>query len=121
MGTFQSETIVSGIGEVVCINPDVANEINDKSTMSKIMEYIALGKPVIQFDLTEGHFSAGHSFFYADKNNAQDAAEIILEVLDQPELAREMGEYGRQRMEKDLAREYEAPRLLAAYNLLFGS
>ncbi len=38
----------------VCVNPDVANEMNDKSTMNKIMEYMALGKPIVQFDLTEG-------------------------------------------------------------------
>jgi len=40
------------------INPDVANEMNDKSTMNKIMEYMALGKPAVQFDLTEGKFTA---------------------------------------------------------------
>ena len=34
----------------VCVNPDVANEMNDKSTMNKIMEYMALGKPIVQFD-----------------------------------------------------------------------
>src|SRR5205814_9599081 len=42
----------------VCVNPDVANEMNDKSTMNKVMEYMALGKPIVQFDLTEGRFSA---------------------------------------------------------------
>ena len=42
----------------ICVNPDVANEMNDKSTMNKIMEYMALGKPIVQFDLTEGRFSA---------------------------------------------------------------
>jgi glycosyltransferase involved in cell wall biosynthesis len=42
----------------VCVNPDVANEMNDKSTMNKIMEYMALGKPIVQFDLTEGRVSA---------------------------------------------------------------
>ena len=33
----------------VCVNPDVVNEMNDKSTMNKIMEYMA--KPIVQFDL----------------------------------------------------------------------
>ena len=42
----------------VCVNPDVANDLNDKSTMNKIMEYMALGKPIVQFDLTEGRYSA---------------------------------------------------------------
>ena len=42
----------------VCVNPDRVNEMNDKSTMNKIMEYMALGKPIVQYDMTEGRFSA---------------------------------------------------------------
>ena len=49
----------------VCVNPDVANEMNDMSTMNKIMEYMALGKPIVQFDLTEGRFSAQEASLYA--------------------------------------------------------
>ncbi|HWA36757.1 MAG TPA: glycosyltransferase family 4 protein, partial [Burkholderiales bacterium] len=52
----------------VCVNPDVANEMNDISTMNKIMEYMALGKPIVQFDLTEGRFSAQEASLYARKN-----------------------------------------------------
>ena len=37
----------------VCVNSDEYNEMNDKSTMNKILEYMALGKPIVQFDLTE--------------------------------------------------------------------
>ena len=40
------------------VNPDVAKEMNDKSTMNKIMEYMALAQPTVQFDLTERRFSA---------------------------------------------------------------
>ena len=43
----------------LCVNPDRANEMNDRSTMNKIMEYMALGKAVVQFDLTEGRVSTG--------------------------------------------------------------
>ena len=42
----------------VCVNPDKPCEMNDISTMIKIMEYMALGKPIVQFDLKEGRFSA---------------------------------------------------------------
>ena len=67
----------------VCVNPDVANEMNDKSTMNKIMEYMALGKPIVQFDLTEGRFSAQEASLYARKNDVDDLAEKILYLLDQ--------------------------------------
>src|SRR5207344_3433017 len=66
----------------VCVNPDVANEMNDKSTMNKIMEYMALGKPIVQFDLTEGRFSACEASLYAAKNDPRDMAAKIVELLD---------------------------------------
>jgi len=53
----------------VCVNPDVANDMNDKSTMNKIMEYMALGKPIVQFDLTEGRYSAQGASLYARRND----------------------------------------------------
>lgn len=103
----------------VCVNPDVANEMNDKSTMNKIMEYMALGKPVVQFDLTEGRFSAQDASLYAAKNDEIDLARKIVELLDDPERRRRMSEYGRRRVETALAWEYEAPKLLFAYDHLF--
>lgn len=99
----------------VCVNPDVANEMNDKSTMNKIMEYMALGKPVVQFDLTEGRFSAQEASLYAAKNDPVDMARKIVELLDDPERRVRMGEFGRNRVVNELEWQYEAPKLLAAY------
>ena len=103
----------------VCVNPDVANEMNDKSTMNKIMEYMALGKPIVQFDLTEGRFSAQDSSLYAKENDEVDMAEKILQLLDNPELRKTMGEFGRERVVNELEWEYEVPKLLAAYDQLY--
>jgi len=100
----------------VCVNPDVANAMNDKSTMNKIMEYMALGKPIVQFDLTEGRFSAQKASLYANRNDAVDLARKITMLLDNRELRRSMGEFGRQRVETELEWRYEAPKLLAAYD-----
>ncbi len=103
----------------VCVNPDVANEMNDKSTMNKIMEYMALGKPIVQFDLTEGRYSAGESSLYATRNDSRDLAEKILCLLDDPERRRRMGELGRMRVQNELEWKYEEPNLLAAYDAAF--
>ncbi len=103
----------------VCVNPDVANEMNDKSTMNKIMEYMALGKPIVQFDLTEGRFSAQQASLYAKENDEVDFAARILELIDNEALRREMGEFGKQRVTNELEWKYEAPKLLAAYRCLF--
>jgi glycosyltransferase involved in cell wall biosynthesis len=104
----------------VCVNPDSANEMNDKSTMNKIMEYMALGKPMVQFDLAEGRYSAQRASLYARRNDALDLAAKIVELLDDPARRAEMGKYGRRRVEHELAWTHEAPKLLAAYEALWG-
>ena len=103
----------------VCVNPDVANEMNDKSTMNKIMEYMALAKPIVQFELAEGKFSAQKASLYARKNDEMDFAAKIIELLDNPELRKEMGDFGKHRVENELEWKYEVPKLLKAYDTLF--
>jgi len=103
----------------ICVNPDVANEMNDKSTMNKIMEYMALGKPIVQFDLTEGRFSAQDASLYAEKNNEIDMAKKIVQLLDNERARQRMGEIGRNRVLNELEWKYEAPKLLKAYETLF--
>jgi len=103
----------------VCVNPDVANAMNDKSTMNKIMEYMALGKPIVQFDLTESRFSAGEASLYARKNDAVDLAVKIVQLLEDPEKRERMGIFGRNRVLNELEWKYEEPKLLAAYEALW--
>jgi glycosyltransferase involved in cell wall biosynthesis len=102
----------------VCVNPDVANEMNDISTMNKVMEYMALGKPIVQFDLTEGRFSAQEASLYARRNDPFDLATKIAGLLDDPARRAAMGASGRRRIEKELEWRFEAPKLLAAYDAL---
>jgi glycosyltransferase involved in cell wall biosynthesis len=103
----------------ICANPDVANEMNDKSTMNKVMEYMALGKPIVQFDLTEGRYSAQEASLYAKKNDEKDFALKIVQLIDDSKLRKKMGTYGRERVVNTLSWEYEAPNLLKAYEALF--
>jgi glycosyltransferase involved in cell wall biosynthesis len=99
----------------VCVNPDRANDMNDKSTMNKIIEYMALGKPIVQFDLTEGRFSAGEASLYARPNDVEDLAVKLCELLDDPERRLHMGAIGRDRVEHSLAWHHQIPQLLEAY------
>ena len=102
----------------VCVNPDIANEMNDKSTMNKIMEYMALGKPIVQFEMTEGRFSAKKASLYAKPNDYKSLMERIIEIIDNPKKGKEMGEYGRLRVVSKLQWKHEIPKLLAGYNAL---
>ncbi len=105
----------------ICVNPDVSNEMNDKSTMNKIMEYMALGKPIVQFDLTEGRFSSQGASLYAKKNDEIDLAKKIIELVNDPLRCIRMGALGKSRVEKELEWKYEVPKLLEAYDKLFDS
>ncbi|MGQ0749519.1 MAG: glycosyltransferase family 4 protein [Betaproteobacteria bacterium] len=119
-GRVPEETLLAMLNTAdICVNPDVANEMNDKSTMNKIMEYMALGKPVVQFDLTEGRYSAQHASLYARRNDPIDLAEKILELLDDPARRAWMGQYGRRRVESELEWRHEIPKLIAAYEALW--
>lgn len=104
----------------VCVNPDKPCEMNDISTMIKVMEYMALSKPIVQFDLKEGRFSAGEASLYADNNNqVADFAGKILWLLDHPEERERMGTFGYKRVAKELAWEYSVNHLIAAYERAF--
>ena len=103
----------------VCVNSDKYNSMNDKSTMNKILEYMALAKPIVQFDLTEGRYSAQDPSLYAKNNDAEDMAKKIMELLDNPELRKKMGAYGRNRVVNELSWEHTSKALLEGYEKFF--
>lgn len=104
----------------ICVNPDRPCEMNNISTMIKIMEYMALGKPIVQFNSKEGRFSAMEASLYADgADPVASFASKILWLLDHPEERKRMGEFGRKRVEDELAWDYSVGNLLAAYGSAF--
>ena len=103
----------------VCVNSDEYNSMNDKSTMNKVLEYMALGKPIVQFDLTEGRYSAQEASVYARRNDAIDMAQKIQELLRDPERRRKMGEFGRARVVNELSWEHTSKALLEGYEKFF--
>lgn len=105
----------------VCVNPDEYNAMNDKSTMNKVLEYMALGKPIVQFDLTEGRYSAQDASLYAERNNARDMADKIVMLLDDPERRQKMAAIGRERILNELSWEHTSRALISAYDNYFRS
>jgi glycosyltransferase involved in cell wall biosynthesis len=100
----------------VCVNPDKPTEMNNLSTMNKIMEYMALKKPVVQFDLKEGRFSAQEASLYAKNGDTLDFAEKIMQLTDDPELRSRMGAFGYNRVLTELSWDYEKEKLTDLYN-----
>lgn len=99
----------------VCVNPDRVNPMNDKSTMNKILEYMAFSKPIVQFEVTEGRHSAGEASLYARPNDTADMADKIALLLDDPRRSAEMGALGRHRVETELSWDHQVDTLIAAY------
>jgi glycosyltransferase involved in cell wall biosynthesis len=99
----------------VCVNPDKPTAMNDLSTMNKIMEYMALKKPIVQYTLKEGKFSAKEASLYAKNTNPIDFAEKIMFLLENPEKRIEMGEFGYNRVLNELSWEFEQEKLLSHY------
>lgn len=101
------------------VSPDPKNAMNDISTMNKVMEYMTLEKPLVQFDLTEGRVSAGEASLYAKANDPVDFAQKIADLIDDPEARARMGKLGRKRVLEDLSWAHTTPKLLAAYDRIF--
>jgi glycosyltransferase involved in cell wall biosynthesis len=97
------------------VAPDPKNPMNDKSTMNKILEYMAFGLPVVLYDLTEGRRSAGDAALYARPNDPKDFARQMLALLDSEDLRRTLGARARKRIEESLNWDIEKRELLKAY------
>ena len=117
-GRVSDEVLVGVLNTAdVCVNPDKPTEMNNLSTMNKIMEYMALKKPIIQFDLKEGRFSAKEASLYA--NDITDFASKIEILLDDEELRIKMGNYGYDRVIRELSWDHESEKLVKFYERVF--
>jgi glycosyltransferase involved in cell wall biosynthesis len=104
----------------ICVAPEPLNAYNDRSTMIKMTEYLALGKPAVAFDLTEHRVTAQDAAVYAQPNNELDFARKIVSLMDDPEHRRHMGEIGKHRTRTELAWAHQEEQLLKAYRRLRG-
>lgn len=115
---MDEELVAELCGADVCVNPEPVTPMNDVSTMNKVLEYMALGKPIVQFDRTEGRRSAGKASLYATDNDPQDFAEKIIELVDDPGKRERMGRIGRQRLEEKLSWSRQREQLIRLYDEL---
>jgi glycosyltransferase involved in cell wall biosynthesis len=102
----------------ICVAPEPSNAYNDRSTAVKVMEYMALAKPIVAFDLPEHRVSAQEAALYAYPNDELDLAQRIASLMDDPVQRHKMGQIGSKRIEAELAWPYQAKQLLMAYETL---
>jgi glycosyltransferase involved in cell wall biosynthesis len=102
----------------ICVAPEPSDPYNDRSTAEKVMEYMALGKPIVAFDLPEHRFTAREAAVYAHPNDTLDFARNIVLLMDDPLRRERMGQKGRERIELELGWHCQVIALLESYNKL---
>jgi len=103
----------------ICVDPDPSNPFNDRSTMIKVTEFMALAKPIVAFDLTENRFTAQQAAEFVPANDERAFAHALADLMDDPERQARMGAFGRRRIEESLAWGHWSPKLLDVYESLF--
>jgi glycosyltransferase involved in cell wall biosynthesis len=115
-GRISDEDLVRYLSTAdVCLSPDPLNPLNDVSTMNKVMEYMAMSKPIVSFELREARVSAGDAAVYAPANDETEFAALVSRLLDDPEERIRMGKLGQARVAGPLSWANSAKNLLAAY------
>ncbi len=103
----------------ICVQPDPPGGLNNLSTMNKVMEYMAMGKPVIAHQLKETMVSGGDVAVYTRTPDAAGLVERVLELADDPARRQALGEAGLRRCDEVLAWRHQAPCLLRVFEELF--
>ena len=103
----------------ICVQPDPPGGLNDRSTMNKLMEYMALGRATVSFDLPESRISGGDATIYVPGKNPADLADAVISLADDPSRRRALGELGKKRIDEVLCWPRQARHLVAAYAKLF--
>jgi glycosyltransferase involved in cell wall biosynthesis len=98
----------------VCVGVDESNPMNDSSTMTKVIEYMVMGRPIVQFPLHETSRVCGDTSLYARAGDAVDFADRVQELLDDPERAERLGAAARKRAVPALLWPEQVPALLHA-------
>ncbi|PYV63014.1 MAG: glycosyltransferase WbuB, partial [Acidobacteria bacterium] len=102
----------------ICVAPEPSNSYNDRSTFVKVMDYMAVGKPIVAFDLPGTRLSAGSAALYVCPNNEREFGLKLAQLMDDAGLRGAMGEAGRRRIETQFAWQYSIPDLLAVYGVV---
>src|SRR5215831_762239 len=121
-GWVSEDDLMSNLSAAdICVDPDPSSPLNDVSTWIKILEYMAMGKPIVTYDLKETRWSAQDAALYVKPNNELEFAEGIAKLMDRPDLRSQMGEFGRQRVLRELKWDVVGQNLLRAYEKLFAN
>jgi len=102
------------------IAPDPKDPLNDLCTMNKIIEYMAMGLPIVSFDLKESRYSAQDAAVYVADNDEKAMGQAMIDLLNDPQKRQRMSQLGRKRVESGLSWDYSQGVLIDFYDRLLG-
>ncbi|MBI5351464.1 MAG: glycosyltransferase family 4 protein [Chloroflexi bacterium] len=100
----------------ICAAPEPGDTYNQRSTAAKVMEYMAVGKPIVSFDLVEHRYSAQEAARYACPDDSLDFARQVAFLMDNPQECEQMGNFGLERIQNELAWQNQSSALVNLYN-----
>jgi glycosyltransferase involved in cell wall biosynthesis len=122
MGFIPDDLLIDYLSTAdVCLAPDPPDRMNQLSTMTKIMEYMACQRPIVSFDLLETRRSAGDAAVYIEEEDPNLFAQAILALLDDPARRDEMSKIGLERTIQLVGLDRSRKSLLEAYSRLQGT
>jgi glycosyltransferase involved in cell wall biosynthesis len=95
--------------------PDPPNVYNDKISMNKVFEYMSLGIPFVQFNVTEGRREARDACAIAPEATGASMGDTLLALVDDRARRDCMAASGMARAKAEFRWEEAAKQLLAAY------
>ena len=98
----------------VCVSVDEHGPMNDLATVTKVLDYMAMGRAVVQFPLVEMRRLCGETTVYARDGDAADLADRLLELVRDSARRRELGAAARRKVMDGLMWPAQVPALLAA-------
>lgn len=97
-GWVSWQQVPSLLGDTdICVDPAPATDVNTRSTMVKIAEYMALGRPVVAFDLLETRRTAGDTAALVPPGDIEAFADAILHLSENSTERERLADLGRRR------------------------
>ncbi len=101
----------------VCVDPAPATDVNDRSTMTKVAEYLALGMSVVAYDLRETRYTVDDAALLVPPGDVRAFSAAIARLARDPELRSQLSAAARRRA-SEISWEHSERALLGVYAAL---
>lgn len=124
-GYLGGEALLAHLSAIdIGVIPDPSNPFNDKLSMNKVFEYMALGIPFAMYDLAQASREAGDAALVVNARGGPAHAALaagLAALMDDPERCARMRTVGLERSAREFTWSTQETALLEAYDMALGS